>query len=145
MPRPETPPVATDIIIRASGDPYRIVLIRRANPPAGWALPGGFVDPGETVEAAARREAREETGLEVSLVTLLGAYSRPDRDPRGQTVSLVYVAEAGGEPQGGDDAAEAVLTDPRDPPRPLAFDHAEILHDYLEFCRSGRVPDPGQG
>lgn len=143
MPRPQTPPVAADIIIRAGGDPFRIVLIRRANPPAGWALPGGFVDPGETVEAAARREAREETGLDVRLVALLGVYSRPDRDPRGQTVSVVYVAQAEGEPRGGDDAAHAELADPRAPASPLAFDHAEILADYLAYCRTGRLPEPG--
>src|SRR5690606_27809213 len=92
MPRPRTPEIAADIVSEPEDRPGRpLVIIRRAHPPLGQALPGGFVDIGETVEHAAGREAREETGLEVSLVALLGVYSDPARDPRGHTVAIVYV------------------------------------------------------
>ena len=131
MPRPVTPPVAADVIIELADRPGRpIVLIERRNPPHGFALPGGFVDLGETVEDAARREAREETGLDVELAGLLGVYSDPGRDPRGHTVSVVFVAQARGEPVAGDDAARIAVVDPASPP-PLAFDHARIIADYL--------------
>ncbi len=135
MARPVTPPVAADVIIELADRPGRpIVLIARRNPPPGHALPGGFVDVGETVEEAARREAREETGLEVELLGLLGVYSDPGRDPRGHTISVVYVGEARGEPAAGDDAAGIVVADPKSPP-PLAFDHGRILGDYLRRMR----------
>ena len=135
MPRPTTPTVAADVIIELLDRPGRpIVLIERRFPPPGWALPGGFVEVGETVEAAAVREAREETGLEVELVSLLGVYSDPGRDVRGHTVGIVYVGRARGEPVAGDDAAAFAIVDPRAPP-PLAFDHARILADYLARAR----------
>ena len=137
MPRPDTPSLAVDIIIALRERPGRIVLIERRNPPYGWALPGGFVDVGETLERAAMREAREETGLEIELGALLGCYSNPARDPRGHTVSAVYIASAAGEPQAADDARDAVCADPMDPGLELAFDHRLILDDYLEFLRSG--------
>ncbi len=129
MPTPRTPVLAVDALIV---DPARgVVLIRRANPPfqGRWALPGGFVEVGETCEAACVREAREETGLEVKPVELLGVYSTPDRDPRGHTVSPVYLCRvASGEVRGGDDASDArwfsELTGVE-----LAFDHAEVLAD----------------
>ena len=120
----------------------RIVFIERKNFPPGWAFPGGFVDVGETVEHAAVREALEETSLEVELRALLGVYSRPDRDPRGQTVSVVYIGRAHGTPQARDDAKEIGLFAPDKPPTPLAFDHAEILGDYLRFLRTGEFPAP---
>ena len=123
-----SPALTVDLIIECGGG---LVLVRRRHPPPGWALPGGFVDLGETVEEAAAREAREETGLEVELVRQLHVYSSPDRDPRQHTVSVVFVARAAGEPRGMDDAAEARVF-PRDGlPRPLAFDHQAILEDYL--------------
>jgi 8-oxo-dGTP diphosphatase len=131
MPRPVTPAVAVDLVIELEDRPGRpVVLIRRGHPPAGHALPGGFVDLGETVEQAAVREAREETGLDVTLVALLGVYSDPARDPRGHTVTIVWVARASGEPVAGDDAAAILVTDPAAAP-PLAFDHDRVLSDYL--------------
>jgi 8-oxo-dGTP diphosphatase len=139
MPRPVCPPIAADVIIEI-GD--KIVLIERRNFPFGWAIPGGFVEIGERVEDAAVREAREETSLEVGLRALLGIYSRPDRDPRGHTISVVYVGRAHGEPRADDDAKAARLFSPEAPPAPLAFDHAAILADYLRFIRTGELPTP---
>jgi len=131
MARPVTPLLTVDVVIELIDRPGRpIVLIERRNPPHGHALPGGFVDLGETVEAAALREAREETGLDVTLTRLLGVYSDPARDPRGHTVSVVYVGKARGEPRAGDDAARVRIVDPAEPPA-LVFDHARILADYL--------------
>lgn len=139
MPRPVCPPIAADVIAEI-GD--RIVLIERRNFPPGWAIPGGFVEVGERVEDAAVREAREETSLEVELRALLGVYSRPDRDPRGHTISVVYVGRARGEPRADDDAKGVGLFAPDALPAPLAFDHAEILADYLRFIRTGALPPP---
>jgi ADP-ribose pyrophosphatase YjhB (NUDIX family) len=130
-----------DIIIELGTGRTRrgVVLIERRNPPPGWALPGGFVDYGETLEAAAVREAREETGLDIELVGQLGAYSDPARDPRFHTISTVFLARASGEPQGGDDARRAAVFDPRDRSLPLAFDHRQILDDYLKHAK-GALP-----
>jgi 8-oxo-dGTP diphosphatase len=137
---PETPHLTTDLIIRIAGESDRVVLVERRNPPPGWALPGGFVDLGETVAEGARREAREETGLVVTLVTLLGVYSGPARDPRGHTVGLVYVADANGVPEAGDDAAKARGWS-LDALPPLAFDHEVILADYMRWLATGsRAP-----
>ena len=141
MPRPQTPALAVDVIIELADAPGRMVLIERANPPPGWALPGGFVDVGETLEAAAVREAREETGLEVALVCLLGCYSDPVRDPRGHTVSAVYVGTARGAPHGADDAKQARAFEPAALPS-LAFDHARILADYRNWKATGALPTP---
>ena len=141
MPRPQTPVIAADAIIELLDLPDRpIVLIERKNPPPGWAIPGGFVDIGESVPDAAVREALEETRMEVRLRCLLGVYSKPDRDPRGHTVSMIYVAEAHGEPVAADDAANVGIFDPAAVDVPLAFDHKTILRDYLEYRRTGRVP-----
>lgn len=132
MPRPETPALTADAIIRLDGDPTRVILVERGSPPYGLALPGGFVDVGESVEAAAVREAHEETGLAITLIGLLGIYSDPERDPRGHTASAVYVSDARGLPTAGDDAAAVRVVDVRDSALTLAFDHARILADYRE-------------
>jgi len=108
-----------------------IVLIKRKNPPFGWALPGGFVDYGESLESAALREAREETGLEVALVRQFHTYSEPHRDPRHHTITTVYIANAKGRPKAGDDAAEAMLFRQATLPESIAFDHRAILDDYF--------------
>lgn len=117
-----------DVIIECEG---RIVLIKRKNPPLGWALPGGFVDYGESVESAALREAKEETGLEVALIRQFHTYSDPHRDPRHHTITTVYIATAKGKPAAGDDAAEAMLFSQATLPRPIVFDHRAILDDYF--------------
>jgi 8-oxo-dGTP diphosphatase len=124
-----------DIIIEVADG--RIVLIERKNPPHGWALPGGFVDYGESVEQAARREALEETGLQVDLAEQFHVYSAPDRDPRHHTLSVVFIATAEGEPRGQDDAARARAFDPDKLPDPLVFDHRRIIADYVAYKRSG--------
>src|SRR5689334_5069494 len=136
MPVPRTPLLATDIIIELHDRPgHPIVLIERKHEPLGWALPGGFVDEGESVEFAAVREAAEETNLEVTLVTLLGVYSEPGRDPRGHSASIVYVARGAGDPVAMDDAAALKVYDVKELPRQLAFDHARILDDYRAYRR----------
>ncbi|MDA8431990.1 MAG: NUDIX hydrolase [Nitrospiraceae bacterium] len=122
-------PVPTvDVIIRYQGG---ILLIRRKNPPPGWAIPGGFVDYGETLEAAAAREAKEETGLDVRLVRQFHCYSDPSRDPRQHTISTVFVAEASGEAVAGDDAAKVGVFTEAGLPDDLAFDHKQILEDFF--------------
>jgi ADP-ribose pyrophosphatase YjhB (NUDIX family) len=121
-----------DIIIET--EKGEIVLINRKNPPHGWAIPGGFVDYGESLESAARREAKEETSLSIELLYQLGAYSDPARDPRHHTISVVFVASAEGTPRAGDDALEVGLFDQYNLPAPLAFDHDQILEDYFRQC-----------
>lgn len=130
-------PVPTvDCIIELPGD--RIVLVRRSRPPLGWALPGGFVDQGEPLHAAAVREAKEETGLSVDLSEQFFTYSDPARDPRKHTLSTVYIGWAEGEPRGGDDAAEARAFHVDQLPSELCFDHGTILADYLAYRRTGK-------
>ena len=131
------PAPTVDIIIEirdGSGGPAdrKIVLIKRKNPPPGWAIPGGFVDYGETLEEAAVREAFEETSLTVTLVRQFHAYSDPSRDPRKHTIATVFIATASGAPSGGDDAAEARIFSIDELPEPLAFDHLQILRDYRD-------------
>jgi len=118
-----------DVIIEME---HGIVLIKRKNPPYGWALPGGFVDYGESLEEAAVREAREETSLQVELISQFGAYSDPDRDPRRHTITVVFIARAEGEPRAADDAAGAGVFSLHNLPNELAFDHERILKDYFE-------------
>ena len=122
-----------DIIIEIQGG---IVLIERKNPPHGWALPGGFVDYGESLEDAAVREAREETSLEVNNLRLLGCYSDPRRDERMHTISTVYMADGCGQPRAADDAADVGIFQLDNLPEPLCFDHAEILADYAARRRA---------
>ncbi|MCD6525413.1 MAG: NUDIX hydrolase [Desulfuromonas sp.] len=117
-----------DIIIRQR---QQVVLIERKNEPYGWALPGGFVDYGESLEQAACREAREETGLQLEKLQQFRAYSAPDRDPRHHTISMVFSAEGVGTLCSGDDAADARLFPLDQLPQPLCFDHATILADYI--------------
>ena len=128
MNKHKNPVPTVDIIIEVEGG---IVLIERKNQPHGWAIPGGFVDYGETVEAAAVREAKEETGLEVTLTHLLGVYSDPSRDPRLHTISTVFVGTADGQPVADDDAADAGVFTAETLPEDLAFDHSDILEDYF--------------
>jgi 8-oxo-dGTP diphosphatase len=140
MSKPVTPLLAADALIELTDQPGRpIVLIERKNLPYGWAIPGGFVDLGETVESTAVREALEEVSLHVSLRGLLGIYSNPQRDPRGHTVTAVYVAEAGGKPVAADDAKNVGIFTLDRLPSPLAFDHAMVLEDYLRYRESGEV------
>ena len=133
----EGPRPTVDVIIEVGGG---IVLIRRLNPPHGWAIPGGFVDYGERLEDAARREMHEETGLDVELVELLGVYSDPARDPRGHTVSTVYVGRARGTPHADDDAAEVGVFGESTLLAPVVFDHGRVLADYFRFRRTGERP-----
>ena len=128
--RHRNPVPTVDIIIEFQDQ--GLVLIERANPPHGWALPGGFVDYGESLEAAAIREAREETGLTVTLLGQFHTYSDPRRDPRQHTITTVYVAQGEGQPQAADDARHLAIFAPEQLPPVLAFDHSLILSEYLK-------------
>lgn len=140
MGKPVTPLLTVDIIVELTDHKEKsIVLIERKNPPYGWALPGGFVDVGETLVTAAVREAKEEISLNVDLTTLLGCYSNPQRDTRGHTVSVVYIAQSRGEPVAADDAATVSVFKLDELPEELAFDHATILEDYRNFCVTGEI------
>ncbi len=140
MNRPVTPLLTVDILVELTDRPGNpIVLIERRYPPRGWALPGGFVDPGETLEQAAVREAMEEISLPVSLKCLLGCYSDPERDTRGHTVSAVYVAEAAGMPIAADDARRLGVFPVSSLPDKLAFDHDRIIRDYLHYLKTGEL------
>ncbi len=133
----KTPFVTVDIIIRYKGG---IVMIERKNPPPGWAIPGGFVDIGESLEEAAIREAKEETSLDVTLIEQFHAYSKPGRDPRFHTVSVVFIAEGKGTLAGRDDARKAEVFTEGSLPDQIAFDHAEILTDYFSYLKTGKRP-----
>jgi len=125
-------PIPTvDIIIEIEST-KGIVLIKRKNPPYGWALPGGFVDYGESLEESAVREAKEETDLDVKLIEQFHTYSDPGRDPRHHTISTVYVAKAKGIPQAKDDALEVGVFNQSSLPAEIAFDHRSILMDYFK-------------
>ena len=137
MTRFRNPIPTVDVVILCADE---VVLVRRRNPPLGWALPGGFVEEGETLETAAAREALEETGLRVRLREQFFSYSDPARDPRQHTVTTVYLGEAAGEPRGGDDAAEARLWRWDGLPEALCFDHGRILRDVRRYLETGERP-----
>ena len=118
------------------------MLVERRFEPKGWALPGGFIEVGESASTAAVREVQEETGLVPTLTELFHVYSDPGRDPRRHTLTVVYLGVATGEPRAGDDAARALLFTADTLPSPLAFDHARILDDYFTYRRTGRRPPP---
>jgi ADP-ribose pyrophosphatase YjhB (NUDIX family) len=125
---PRNPFCTVDAIIEVEGG---IILIKRKNPPRGWAIPGGFVDYGESLEDAVIREAKEETGLDIEIVRQFHTYSDPKRDPRHHTISTIYIARASGKPQAGDDAKEVGIFTKDNLPDEIAFDHRQILEDYF--------------
>jgi ADP-ribose pyrophosphatase YjhB (NUDIX family) len=125
----KNPLVTVDIIIEINNG---IVLIERANPPYGWALPGGFVDYGESLEGSAIREAKEETSLNIQLAEQFHTYSNPDRDPRHHTITTVFIARASGIPKAADDAKKLGVFTKNNLPIRMAFDHQRIINDY--FC-----------
>ena len=133
------PLLTVDIIVEVKSG---IVLIERKNIPHGWAIPGGFVDYGESVEIAAVREAKEEISLDVVLTEQFYTYSDPGRDARHHTVSTVFIATADGTPRGADDAKKAGIFSESDLPTPIVFDHGRILRDYFAFKKTGQRPKP---
>ena len=136
--RVKTPLVTADTIIRYNRG---IVLVERRNEPHGWALPGGFVEMGESVEQAARREAREETSLDVELIEQFHVYSKPGRDTRFHTVTVVFIADAkSGVLKGQDDAKRAEVFLEATLPERIAFDHREIVGDYFTYVKTGKRP-----
>ena len=137
------PLLTVDIIVELADG--MIVLIERKNPPHGWALPGGFVDYGESIEHAAIREAEEEISLNVTLTEQVYTYSDPRRDPRHHTVSTVFIATAVGVPRAADDAKTVLTFRENNLPAPLVFDHARILCDYFTFKKTGSRPKPEIG
>lgn len=122
------PLLTVDAIIEIEGG---IILIKRKNPPPGWAIPGGFVDYGESLEDAACREAKEETGLDITLIRQFHTYSKPGRDPRHHTVSTIFIATASGTPVAADDAKDIGIFTKDSLPKDIAFDHRQILEDYF--------------
>jgi 8-oxo-dGTP diphosphatase len=135
------PAPTVDIIIELHDRPHRpIVLVERLNSPLGWAIPGGFVDYGESVETAAKREALEETRLQIELIEQFHVYSDPARDPRQHTISIVFLAMAIGAPCAGDDAKHLEIFDLWQLPTNLCFDHDRILHDYQRYRYHGLRP-----
>jgi 8-oxo-dGTP diphosphatase len=135
MAHPRNPTPTVDIIIELKNG--GIVLIKRANPPYGWALPGGYVDYGESLESAAVREAKEETSLDIELIGQFHSYSDPGRDSRQHNISTVFVARADGVPKAASDAREVRVFASMDSlPAPLVFDHGKILQDYFLTIRN---------
>ncbi len=134
----KNPLVTVDIIIEISD---ALVLIERKNPPHGWALPGGFVDYGESLEASAKREAKEETSLNVRLVEQFHSYSDPGRDPRHHTVTTVFIAKASGTPEAEDDAKNIGVFTENNLPSPVVFDHGKIIRDYFRYKKGESKKD----
>lgn len=133
-------PVPTvDVIIQLEGG--AIVLIERVNSPYGWALPGGYVDYGESLEEAAVREAKEETSLDIELLGQFHTYSDPQRDSRQHNISTVFVAKSVGIPRGASDARRSDIFFENSLPTPLAFDHSQILKDYFQVIRENGTID----
>jgi len=130
----QNPFPTVDIIIEIQG--RGIVLIKRKNDPIGWAIPGGFVDCGESLEEAAIREAREETGLQIELKKQMHTYSDPRRDPRHHTITTVFIGAADGVPVAADDAGETGIFNEKELPEPIVFDHRLILQDYFNLSRT---------
>ena len=135
----KNPKIAADIIIEYKKG---IVLIERKFEPFGWALPGGFIEYAETIEETAIREAKEETNLEVILTHLLYVYSDPQRDKRHHTISTVFIATGSGDLKAQDDAKNFQIVDPENIPVQLAFDHSQIISDYLTFKNLNKLPSP---
>ena len=137
----KNPAPTVDIIIELIDRPHRpIILIERKNEPYGWAIPGGFVDYGESVESAAIREAKEETSLEINLVEQFYVYSDPQRDPRKHTLSIIFLATATGNPTAADDAKSLAIYPQWEIPNNLCFDHDRILIDYWQYRNYGIRP-----
>jgi 8-oxo-dGTP diphosphatase len=137
----KNPAPTTDIIIELIDRPSRpIILIERKNPPLGWAIPGGFVDYGESVETSAIREAKEEVSLDVELLEQFYVYSDPQRDQRQHTISIVFIATAKGEPKAADDAKNLGIFPLWEIPDHLCFDHQQIIRDYRLYRDYGIRP-----
>lgn len=134
----KNPLVTVDMIIEISDG---IILIERANPPHGWAIPGGFVDYGESLEHSALREAKEETSLDIQLVEQFHSYSDPGRDPRHHTVTIVFIATAVGVPKAADDAKNLGIFSQNKLPSPIVFDHGKIIQDYFQYKNGESLKD----
>lgn len=139
-----SPLPTVDIVIqcRTQNEEEGLVLIMRNREPRMWALPGGFCEYGESLEEAAVREAKEETGLDIELIEQFSTYSDPHRDPRHHSITTVFLARSVGEPAAGDDAGEAQVFGEMEIPHTLAFDHKKILDDYFHYQRTGARPHP---
>lgn len=144
MPAPSRYAVAADVVVIAESPEPSVLLIRRCNPPPGWAIPGGFVEPDEDLIDAARRELLEETGLEPPALQQLATFGHPDRDPRGRTIAVVYGARLprAEPPAAGDDAAAARWFPLTALPTNLAFDHPTILAHVLPQLTEGEAEHP---
>ena len=130
------PLVTVDIIIEISTE---FIMIERANPPHGWALPGGFVAYGDSLESSAIREAKEETSLDIQIIEQFHTYSQPDRDPRHHTVTTVFIASASGVPTAADDAKNLDLFSEHELPNPIVFDHERIINDYFKYKKGAML------
>jgi len=126
---PRNPLITVDALIEIDGG---IILIKRKNPPYGWAIPGGFVDYGETLEEAVVREAKEETCLDIQIIRQFHTYSDPGRDPRHHTVTTMFIAKATGIPRAADDAQDIGVFTRDTLPEDMAFDHRQVVEDYFE-------------